>query len=277
MLPHKVDLVLSTIDNLRPIPSSVTRILKEIDNPYTTVATISEYIGLDQALTAMVIKTSNSAAMGYGKTCTVINEAVMRIGFKRLKGILFALNAVGPMTGRLNGYRLGAGQLWDHSLKIAIASEWLARNLRYPDPEEVYVVGLLHDSGKLLMDQFVLEDYQKIIQYLQIYHLPLWQVEEKLIGIDHANLGGLMAARWNFPTSLIEGIRYHHAPSGAKTNQKLPAIVNLANSLATQNEEKSELFSNELHPDTLKLLNINADQLQRLTDGLYSTLGISVN
>lgn len=275
MLPQKVDLVLRTIDNLRPIPSSVTRILKEIDNPYTTVATISEYIGLDQALTAMVIKTSNAVALGYGSKCTSITDAVMRIGFKRIKGILFALNSIGPMTGKLSGYRLGGGQLWDHSLKIAISAEWLARNLHYSEPEEAYVVGLLHDIGKLLLDQFVLEDYQKIVKYVKEYHVPVWQVEEKLIGIDHANLGGMMAARWNFPESLGEGIRYHHKPSASKGNQKLPAIVNLANNLVVTNHDiENELSSNDLHPGTLKILNICENDLVRLSEGLNSTLGI---
>lgn len=275
MLPQKVDLVLRTIDNLRPIPSSVTRILKEIDNPYTTVSTISEYIGLDQALTAMVIKTSNTASLGYGSKCTSITDAVMRIGFKRIKAILFALNAIGPMSGKLSGYRLGGGQLWDHSLKIAIASEWLARNLRYSEPEEAYVVGLLHDIGKLLLDQFVLEDYQKIVKHVKEYHMPVYQVEEKLIGIDHANLGGMMASRWNFPQSLGDGIRFHHAPSAAKGNQKLPAIVNLANHLASQQSDfKNELFSNELHPDTLKILNLKEGDLEKLTEGLNTSLGI---
>ncbi len=274
MLPRKVDLVLNTIDHLRPIPSSVTRILKEIDNPNTMVSTIAEYIGLDQALTAMVIKTANAAALGYSKECSSINDAVMRIGFKRLKAILFALNAVGPMTGRLNGYRLGSGQLWDHSLKIAIASEWLARRLNYKDPESVYIVGLLHDIGKLLMDQFVLEDYQKIVQYVHDYRIPVWKIEEKLIGIDHANLGGLMASRWNFPEALVEGIRYHHAPSAAANNQALSAMVNLGNSLATQKDEYlNELFSSDLHPDTLSILNVNLDDLDSLRAGVYNILG----
>lgn len=267
MLPHKVDQVLSSLDNLRPIPSNVTRILKEIDNPYTSITKISEYIGLDQALTAMVLKTSNSALMGYATSCTSITDGVMRIGLKRLKAILFAVNSVGPMTGKLNGYRLGNGQLWNHSLKIAVVSEWLAKNLHYGDVEQVYVVGLLHDIGKLLLDQFVLEDYQRIVKYVKEYNLPLWKAEEKLIGIDHAKLGGKMAERWNFPDSLVEGICYHHEPTGAKNDQKLPAIINLANAMASQKEENgNELLGNDLHPDTLQVLRLDQEGMARISN-----------
>ncbi len=275
MLPHKVDLVLDTIDNLRPIPSSVTRILREIDDPATSVTTISKYIGMDQALTAMVIKTSNSVAMGYRNKCSSIKVAVMRIGFKRIKAILFALNAIGPMTGKLNGYRLGGGQLWDHSLKIATTSEWLARTLHYSEPEEAYITGLLHDIGKLLLDQFVLEDYQKFAEQIKNYHFPVWQVEEMLVGIDHANLGGMMAARWNFPDSLIEGIRFHHTPSSAKTNQVLPAIVNLANLLSTQQDDlENVMFSNDLHPDTMKILNLDQKDMVNLSQSIDSIIAV---
>ena len=278
MLPHKVDLVLNSLDNLRPIPSNVTRILKEIDNPYTAVTKIAEYIGLDQALTAMVIRTSNSAILGYGSNCNSITDAVMRIGFKRLKALLFALNTVGPMTGRLDGYRLGSGQLWNHSLKIAVSAEWLARSLRYKNLEEAYVVGLLHDIGKLLLDQFVLEDYKKIAYYVREYKMPLWTAEEKLLGIDHAKLGGMMAERWNFPVSLVEGICYHHAPSSAKTDQKLPAIINLANHLApTDNGVPDELLSNDLHPDTVKILRLRDEDLERLSEGLQNTFTVAMN
>ena len=273
MLPQKVDIVLSTINNLQPIPSSVTRILKEIDNPYTSVTTISEYIGLDQALTAMVLKTSNSVLLGYKEKCSSITDAVMRIGFKLLKAILFAQFSVGPMTGKLNGYRLGNDQLWVHSLKIAMISEWLARNLRYDDPEEAYIAGLLHDMGKLLLDQFVLEDYQNIVRHVKQYHMPVWQAEEIHIGIDHAKLGGVMASRWNFATSLIEGIQYHHIPSAAKLNQKLPAIVNLAHIMVIQNnDDENELLRVDLHPDTVKILNIHLKDLDQLSKGVNDFL-----
>ena len=275
MLPQRVDLVLNSIDHLRPMPSSVTRILKEIDNPYISVSVISQYIGLDQALTALVLQASNTAALGFGQPCITINDAVVRIGFKRLKSILMVSAAAGPLTRRLSGYRLGAGQLWDHSLRIAIAAEWLAKNLRYPDPEEAYVAGLLHDIGKLLLDQFVLQDYQKIVQFVQQYQMPLWQVEEKLIGIDHASVGGLMANRWQFPTKLEDAIRCHHAPSLARVNQSLAAIVNLANSVSNLNNFETDIISNELHPETCNILKLTEQGRDKLMKGLMITLGNS--
>jgi putative nucleotidyltransferase with HDIG domain len=189
----------------------------------------------------------------------------MHIGLSRLKTILLASTTTDLMKRGLSGYRLGEGELWHHSLVTAVAAEWLAQALRYPNPEEAYVSGLLHDMGKLLLDQFVLSNYSMIVFYVHRYQLPLWQVEEKLIGIDHARVGGLMAEHWNFPIHLVDAIRFHHTPSFARANQKLPAIVNLANSFSGEFQHGNpDLFSLELHPESLNILKIDAANVENL-------------
>jgi len=265
MLSQKVDEIIQSVTSLRPMPSNVTRILKEIENPEITIEILVGLISLDQALAALVLQMSNSATLGYSRQCTTLYEAIMHIGLNRLKSILLTSSATSMMSRTLNGYRFGAGELWHHSLITGVASEWLAQALRYPNVEEAYVSGLLHDIGKLLLDQFVLSNYRTIIDYVQKYKMPLWQVEEKLIGINHANVGGLIAERWNFPIVLVDAIRYHHTPSLARSNQQLPAIVNLANSFAEDYSlTNSELFSFEIHPESYKILQISAAEVETL-------------
>jgi putative nucleotidyltransferase with HDIG domain len=247
------------------MPSNITRILKEIENPYITIEVLVGLISLDQALAALVLQMSNSASLGYARTCSTIYEAIMHLGLNRLKSILLTSSATGMMNRSLSGYRLGAGELWHHSLVTGVASEWLAQALRYPNPEEAYVSGLLHDIGKLLLDQFVLSNYKTIVDFVQQYKLQLWQVEEKLIGIDHASVGGLIAERWNFPVVLVDAIRFHHTPSFARTNQKLPAIVNLANAFsADYSLANSELFSFDIHPESYNILKISTEEVENL-------------
>lgn len=189
----------------------------------------------------------------------------MLIGLGRLKTILLTSSATGMMKRSLSGYRQGAGELWHHSLVVGVASEWLAQVLRYPNPEEAYVSGLLHDIGKLLLDQVVLSDYNTIVDAVQKYKIPLWQVEEKMIGIDHARVGGLIAEHWNFPVVLVDAIRCHHSPSFARTNPQLPAIVNVANSLAQDYQfTESALLSFEIHPESLNILKIDAAEVEKL-------------
>jgi putative nucleotidyltransferase with HDIG domain len=270
----RVQQILETIERLRPIPSSVSRILKEIDSPFTTISVIAEYIGLDQALAAQVLQVANSVTMGYGRTCTTIREGVMRIGLKRLKSILMASNAVSAMQSqKLAGYNLGAGELWNHSTMTAIVCEKVAREVGYADPEEAYVSGLLHDIGKLILDQFVLNDYTRIVLFKKQYTLTLWQVEDKLIGINHARVGALIGEQWSFPPRLIESISFHHYPGQAKENQLLPAIVNLGNSITTQQfQVNNEMFSGQLNPDTVHILKLSQEKLDTLVKTVVESL-----
>ncbi len=264
--------ILQSITNLRPMPGNVTRVLREIDKPNVSIDMLVGLISLDQALAALVLQLSNSVALGYSRKCTTLHEAIMHIGLSRLKSILLTSPATSILKRSLSGYRLGSGELWHHSLVTGSTAEWLAQALRYPNPEEAYVSGLLHDMGKLVLDQFVLSNYNAIVEYVQRYHLPLWQVEEKLLGIDHAKVGGMIAQRWNFPVVLVDAIRFHHIPSFARSNQQLPAIINLSNAFADAYQLKeSALLSFDIHPETLNILRLDADRIEKLKAGMQAS------
>jgi putative nucleotidyltransferase with HDIG domain len=267
MMPQRLDQILASVDKMRPMPTSVTRILNALDEPNNAAGMISDLIGLDQALAASVLQMANSAGMGFNSVCSNITDAVMRLGFKRVKILVLGAASSGPLTRRLNGYRLGAGELWNHAVATAVTAQWISQFLHYSDTEEAYVGGLLHDMGKLILDQYMNVDYMKIVELMKNYNLALWQVEEKLLGIDHSMVGSLMAQKWNFPLPLVDAIRYHHAPSLARSKQKLGAIINIANALskderALQNDPNGA----NVHPESLQILNIDEVQLQRMKD-----------
>ena len=265
MTPSKVDTIIRTVENLRPMPTSITRALRAIEDSSATSTEISEIIGLDQALSASILQSANSVAMGFSTDCSKLSEAVMRLGFKRLKGLILGIAAVGPFNQSLKGYRFGAGELWNHSIATAVSAEWIARELRYPDPEEAYTAGLLHDMGKLFLDQFVFSDYTRIVDLMLKYKLTLYMAEEQLLGIDHAKVGGLIAEKWNFPVVLVDAIRYHHTPSFARSNQRLPAIVNVANSFFENTGNQNALFfERSIHPETYQILNISQERIDQM-------------
>ena len=258
----KVEDIIRSVERLKPMPSNVSHILREIDKQNVGIESLAGMIGLDQVLTALVLQISNSVTLGYSRTCSTLHDAIMHIGLQRLKSTLMTSSATSMMSRSLNGYQLGAGELWQHSLMVGVASEWLAQVLHYPEPEQAYVAGLLHDIGKLLLDQAVFTNYARLAEYVQKYKVQLWQVEEKLIGIDHARVGGLIAEHWNFPVVLVDAIRFHHVPSFARINQRLPAIVNLANSFTEDYQVKqSALLSFQVHPESMNILKITHNDL----------------
>jgi HD-like signal output (HDOD) protein len=114
-------------------------------------------------------------------------------------------------------------------------------------------------------------DYYRIVELIRVYNLALWQVEEKLLGIDHATIGSLMAQKWNFPPVLVEAIRHHHAPSLAKSQQALSAIINIANALSKDAKYLlTDPAGNKIHPESLRILNVDESQLQTMATQLES-------
>jgi putative nucleotidyltransferase with HDIG domain len=270
---RQLDDILNGVNRLRPLPTSTTRILNALDNPRTTAGIISDLISLDQALTAYILRVANAAYLGYNTSCSSINDAVMRLGFKQIRSLVLSTISAGPLSSRLNGYRLGDKDLWQHSITTACAAHWLAGSLRYNDPEEAYAAGLLHDIGKLVLDQFVLADYSMIVDTMRKNNKPMYQIEEELFGVDHAAVGGLIAKRWEFPNALMDAIHYHHSPSLAPTHRGLAAIINLANALTPQEAiDQVDLYGRTVHPETLIILKIDQQAIDRLKSRLTESL-----
>ena len=269
---RRLQKILKSIDRMRPMPANINRILSVLEDKDSTANKLGGLLGLDQALTANVLQAANSAILGYGPSCTNLSDAIMRLGFDRIRTIVLGVAVSGNMTGVLPGYRLGAGELWKHSISTAITAQWFARRINFPKPEDAYVAGLLHDMGKLMLDQFALADYGRLFELVKDYDLTFYQVEQKLFGIDHAHVGGIMAYKWNFPPVLINAIQHHHSPSKAE-NDVLAALVNIANAMAPMEKEiLRKLGKREIHSKTLKILNIKPEDLEKIKGELMKII-----
>ena len=269
----KIQQILDNIERLKPLPGTSRRILKVVENPRATAKQVIDIIKTDQALAADVIRMANSASLGYRVPCNSIETAVVRIGFKRVRALALRSFASGPLTQRLSGYRMEEKSLWQHSLATAKYADLISQLVSYPDPEDAYVAGLLHDMGKLLLDQYVLDDYQKIIDMMVKEEKPLWEIEERLFGIDHAVIGGLMAEKWRLPTKLAEGIRFHHMPSLSKRHRVMVAVVHVANALTPPVQAGiPHLEGKVIGEEALQILNLDQQKIQRLRERLANSL-----
>jgi putative nucleotidyltransferase with HDIG domain len=273
---RRLQKILNSVDRMRPMPTSISRVLSALGDEKSNAGLLGELLGLDQALAANVLQAANSAYLGYGPSCTNLSDAVMRLGFARIRTIVLGVAASGSLTGNLPGYRLGSGELWNHSVSTAVASQWFARAIAYPNPEDAYVAGLLHDMGKLMLDQFALADYDRLFDLVQNYGLTFYQVEQKLFGVDHAYVGGLMAVKWNFPPVLIDAIQYHHAP-GQSTYKTLSALVNIANAVAPLDPATlKRLGKREIHPECLSILKIPPEKLETMRTNMIEAMKVSM-
>ena len=251
--------ILKYIDSdLKPLPTSVTRVLNAVDNQMSNAGIVGELLGLDHVLAARVLQAANSAYLGYIPSCSNLTDAVVRLGFNRVRIIVLGVVTSSALETPLKGYCYSSTDLWNHSVSVATAAQWLARTLRYPHPEEAYVAGLLHDIGKTALNHLIIGIYHEFYKMVTEKSLPVYRVERMYFGLDHAFVGGMMAEKWNFPENLIYGIKHHHTPSESPDDGYIASIINIADACNPYSNNKDNNYGiSNIHPASFDILKLN--------------------
>jgi putative nucleotidyltransferase with HDIG domain len=230
-------MVVSRIKTLPTLPEVITRLMRVMDNPVSSAADVSKVIASDQALMARVLRIVNSAFYGLPRRVSTLTQATVVLGMNAIKNMAMSVSIFDTFRSDSEADTLfSREQFWNHSLGVAAASKVLARHVRYPVPEEAFMAGLIHDIGKVAIDQYLHSSFLQIVKIVHQEELTFRQAEVKVLGVDHSELGGWIAEKWNLPPQLVEAIACHHAPFRAKTSAKLTAMVSLSDAIA-RNEQ----------------------------------------
>lgn len=221
--------ILNTED-LPTLPSTVGKILELVDNPKTTAGMLSDLINTDPVLAAKVLKVANSAFFGFPKRISTLNLAIVILGFSSLKHLCLSVGVMNLWDGSDNESGLNMNGFWSHSIATGVAAKLLARKVRYEIPGEAFVAGLIHDIGKLLLNDLV-DEYQDVLKESEKKEISLSEIEEDMLGVGHDQVGGWLIERWNLPPELVESIANHHSSNGIHDNP-LNKILRSADSLA---------------------------------------------
>lgn len=205
------DEILKSIKNIPAFPQVALKVMALIDDPDFSVADVEDIIKYDQAIAANIIRLCNSAYMGLRYKVETIHDAVMRLG---QQNVIRAVQAAGVSRFYKNakGYGLNATKLWEHSVGVAMMSQILFKRFYRCENARLYTASLLHDIGKVIMGEFVDKSFVKIYNIVSSRGVSFLDAEKEVIGINHAELGGRIAAHWNFPADMQDAIVYHHRP-----------------------------------------------------------------
>jgi len=220
------------VDHLPALPQVATKVIRLTDDLNTTPEDLSRVITQDQSLTAKVLKMANSAHYGFPRRIATIKEAVVLLGYNAIRNLVLAASVSRLLESEVEGYTLPRGELWRHSIACAQGARIIAHKVGFRSYELAYITGLLHDIGKVVLKHYMSEAYQQIIEQVKSEEIPFMIAEAQVLGFDHAQVGGLIADKWNLPVELVEAIVYHHNPGQVKQNPYLPAIVHLADALS---------------------------------------------
>jgi putative nucleotidyltransferase with HDIG domain len=185
----------------------------------------------DQGLTAKILRLANSPFFSATRSIKSVSEATVLLGLQAIKSMVLA-TAVGKVLSKeLPGYFLGQHELWRQSQVSAILARSIAKKIRYSKPDQVYTAGLLRDIGKVILDTYLHDVYDAIVEEVALNNRTFIEVETAILGYDHGDVGSKIAEKWNLPLDLIEAIAFHHQPEKAKLNPKLTAMTHIADGL----------------------------------------------
>jgi len=228
-VPGAEDVVLSGCE-IPSMPNVAQQILKMITDPDTTAEKLQSAIMADQALTARILKIANSPFYGIPRAIRTLSTAIMILGYKMIRNLVLA-TATRSINRRMG---LTEMMLWEHSIGASIASFLIAKEVRFPDPEEAFLAGLLHDIGKQILNNYDGEKYMRVIEMAYNEGVTFYFAEKELFGFSHPEVGALVIKKWKLSEELENAIRYHHDGFQQLVKEspfylgKLPLIVNLA-------------------------------------------------
>lgn len=206
--------ILRKIEQIPTLPMVVTRIMQLIENPKTSAAEITKVISLDPALTVKILKLVNSAYYGFPKKITTITHAIMILGFEDVKNIALSVSVFDIFKQEeTEGAVFDRIAFWQHAIAVGVCTKLLAKKMRYKNAEEAFIAGLLHDVGKIIIDQFFHEELVQIMQIVRTENTLFINAERKLFDMDHTEVGRVVARKWGLPQAIIDCIAYHHDPS----------------------------------------------------------------
>jgi putative nucleotidyltransferase with HDIG domain len=217
-----VERVLDQIEHLPTLPQVVANLLTMTESPSVDAMKLSK--ALDQSLAAKVLKVANSAFYGKRKVNT-ISQGIVIIGFDAVKEIILTTSLFHTFHEAQDIQDLQP--LWQHSLECAMIAKRLAWIYRYEILDEAYFSGLIHDIGKLVIQQYFPEADQQIRKLME-EGVESLEGEKQILSINHAEIGGKMVQRWNFPAGLVDAVIHHHDQDW-KLNPRLGRILHYAN------------------------------------------------
>ncbi len=214
------DVIVRDIESLPHFPENIQELIRLTDDPGAQVTVVADRISRDPTLTAELLKHVNSAYYGLPSRTNSILQAVKFVGMRSLHHLLYSF---GFQT--IFGRHAGMQDLWEHSFRTAFYAFHLARDLKHAREilDDVYVAGILHDLGFIVVTSLHPRTQQKMRKFSKEKNIPARILERFSFGLNHADIGALIAQKWNFPDQLVEGIKYHHDPLLA--SQKCKDIV----------------------------------------------------
>jgi putative nucleotidyltransferase with HDIG domain len=223
--------LIERVNDLPPLPAVAARVMSMADDDRSSALDMAQVLSSDQALTAKLIRISNSAYYGFARKVSTVREAVVVLGMKQVRQVAVGASLMNSFNGRREDDDVFDIDLfWGHSVAVAIAAEAIAKKTRGARPEDAFTAGILHDIGRLVLRMTMPREFRQAV-VLARQGTPLHLTELELTGYAHDEIGRALGEQWKFPAHLVDAVAHHHNESATPERDGLEGVVALANSL----------------------------------------------
>jgi putative nucleotidyltransferase with HDIG domain len=258
--------LLKEIKKLKPIPAIVHQIIEIIDRPDSSMQDIAKVIKYDPGATADLIKISNSAYFGLKEPAESVEDAVSLLGIDQIVELVLMKSGASVLSGRFDGYGFREGAMWKYSVSSALIAKQIASRLSMKNKNTIFTASLLKDIGKTILDRFVLDSFDEINELVLNHNLSFIEAEKKIIGADHAELGGMIAKIWKFSPKMINIIRNHHIQSEDMCQDQDIAVVYFADCICMMLGigVGADGLAYRFHQEAMEELGIGSDEMPEI-------------
>jgi putative nucleotidyltransferase with HDIG domain len=202
------------IARLPSLSTTAAKVLETCNNPESSPNDLNRVISLDPLLTGQVLRLINSAYYSLRHPVSSLTRAIIMLGINTVKNLVLSCAILEQMRHKQSFRALSAEKFWAHSLGVGVIAKCLAmvKGVSHAEQEEFFICGLLHDLGKIPLNQKFPDEYLKALEMAERSCWPLGHAESVVFGIDHATIGGWIARKWRLSPAVIESLDCHHRP-----------------------------------------------------------------
>lgn len=259
------------ITQLPTIPAVAQQVLKLVHDEFTPVEKLENIIENDPPIAAKIISVANSAFFGYKTPTQTVSDAIMRIGFDNVRDIAFGISLMTVFEGEERAGAFEYQRIFNHSVTVGMVAQLISKDLRTKFTEEIFMNGILHDLGYLVLNKYFSDTYMKVLHIFE-KEQSLLEAEKKVFSFTHADIGAWLAEKWNLPDGILDTILYHHNPSQATKKLKRVSVVHIADYIVSSGVF-SVTKSNPNYPleaASFEILGIREDYLGKIEEKIRS-------
>lgn len=259
------------IRKMPSLPTSVAKVMELSNDPNVSPADLNQVISLDPVLMGKVMKLINSAYYGLQQRVTSLVRAIIMLGINTVKNLALSTAILSNLSSNSHMQVINMNGFWRHSLCVGVTAKLIAKEKKIPtnQQEGFFVAGLLHDIGKIPLNNTLSQEYLEVLALSDRERLPLHRSEAQVIGFTHADVGKLISNAWKLGEEINDAIVYHHRWENYEgKNRTILLSIVIANYFANSFEIgfSGNRFPENVPKELCDELGISLDWLESIED-----------